>query len=115
VIAHCSISSGDPNKNCILNVLISYCVLRMYVLFILNSDESTVFVLVAVAHYVSKVPLHEFDVLWNRCYTAYEIDKYPFVAIFCGITSIQSFIIFFAFILLLENSSLSTSFAYGSD
>jgi hypothetical protein len=69
----------------------------------------------SVTHYVTKVPLREFDVPWKRYYEAYEIDKYPFVALTCGITSIQNFSNFFPFILFVENSRLSTSFVYGVD
>jgi hypothetical protein len=66
-----------------------------------------------VAHWVTKVPLRELDVLWKRYYKAYEIGKYPFVALICGITSIQNFSNLFLFILFVENSRLCTSFVYG--
>jgi hypothetical protein len=68
-----------------------------------------------VAHFITKVPLREFDVPWKRYYTAYEINNYSFVAVTCGITSIQNFSNFSPFIPLIDNSRLSTSFAYGAD
>jgi hypothetical protein len=61
------------------------------------------------------VPLPDFDDPSERYYKAYEVEKYPFVALTCGITSIHNFSIFFPFILFLENSRLSTSFVYGAD
>jgi hypothetical protein len=58
--------------------------------------------MVGVAHCVTNVPLRDFDVPWKRYYKAYEIEKYPFFALTCGITSIQNFSNFFPFILLFE-------------
>jgi hypothetical protein len=68
-----------------------------------------------VAHCVNKGPLRDFDVPWKRYYKAYEIEKYPFGAITCGIKFIQNFSNFFPVILFVENSKLSTSFVYGED
>jgi hypothetical protein len=68
-----------------------------------------------VAHCVTKVPLRDFDVPWKRYYKAYEIEKFLFLAITCGITSTQNFRNFFPFLFFLENSRLSTSFVYGAD
>jgi hypothetical protein len=56
--------------------------------------------IVGVAHCVTKVPLREFDVSWKRYYKAYETEKYPFVALTCGITFIQNFSNFFQFLVL---------------
>jgi hypothetical protein len=41
--------------------------------------------IVGVAHYVTKVPLQDFDVPWKRYYKAYEIEKFPFAALTSGI------------------------------
>jgi hypothetical protein len=60
--------------------------------------------IVGVAYCVTKVPLCDFDVPWRRYYKAYETEKYPFVALTCGITSIPNFSNFFPFLLFLENS-----------
>jgi hypothetical protein len=64
--------------------------------------RAEVMFIVGVAHCVTKIPLRDFDVPWKRYYKAYEIEKYPFVALTCGITSIQNFSNFFPFILFLE-------------
>jgi hypothetical protein len=71
--------------------------------------------IVGVAHYVTKVPLRDFNVPWKRNYKAYEIEKYPFLALTCGISSIQNLSNFFPFKLFLENSRSTTSFVYGAD
>jgi hypothetical protein len=71
--------------------------------------------IVGVAYCAIKVPLRDFDVRWKRYYKAYEIEKYPFVALSCGITSIQNFSNFFSLILFLEYSRRSALFVYGSD
>jgi hypothetical protein len=60
--------------------------------------------IMGVAHWVTKVPLRDIDVPWKRYYKAYETEKYPFVALTCGITSIQNFSNFFPLILFLGNS-----------
>jgi hypothetical protein len=53
--------------------------------------------IVGVAHCVNKVPLRKFDDSWKLYYKAYETEKYPFVALTCGITSIQNDNNFFPF------------------
>jgi hypothetical protein len=65
--------------------------------------RAQVIFIVGVAHCVTKVPLRDIDVPCKRYYKAYEIEKYPFVALTCGITSIQSVSNLFPFILFLEN------------
>jgi hypothetical protein len=70
--------------------------------FFLHSEESTGLFIVGVAHCVRKVPLRDFYVPLKRYYKAYQIEKYPFVALTCGITSIQNFSNIFPFILFLE-------------
>jgi hypothetical protein len=67
--------------------------------------RAQVLFIIGVAHGVTKVPLRQIDVPWKRYYKAYEIEKIPFVALTCGITSIQNFSNFFPFILFLENSN----------
>jgi hypothetical protein len=57
-----------------------------------------------MAHCVNKIPLRDFDVPWRRYYKAYETEKYSFVALTFGITSIPNFSNLFPFILFLENS-----------
>jgi hypothetical protein len=58
--------------------------------------------IVGVAHWVTNLPLRDFDVPWIRYYKSYEIEKYPFVVLTCFITSIQNLSTFFPFILFLE-------------
>jgi hypothetical protein len=60
--------------------------------------------IVGLAHGVTNVPLRDFDVHLKRYYKSYETENFPFVALTCGITSIQNFSNFFPFILILENS-----------
>jgi hypothetical protein len=60
--------------------------------------------IVGVANGATKVPLRDFAVPWKRYYKAYETEKYPFVALKCGITSVQNFSNFFPLLLFLENS-----------
>jgi hypothetical protein len=79
-------------------------VLRKCVLFVLHSEETQVMFILGVAHCVTKVSLRDFDVPWKRYYKAYEIEKYRFVALTFGITSIQNFSNFFPFMLFLEIS-----------
>jgi hypothetical protein len=83
----------------------SFCIVR----------GAQVMFIVGVAHCVTKVPLRDFDFPWKRYYKAHEIEKYPFLAHTCGITSIQNFGNFFPFILFLENSRWSASFVYVAD
>jgi hypothetical protein len=90
------------------------CLGNAYYSFYIVRKAQVIFT-VGVALYVTKVPLRDFDVHWKQYYKAYEIEKYPFVVLTCGITSIQYFCNVFPLIFFLENSRLSTSFVYGSD
>jgi hypothetical protein len=78
-------------------------------------SRAQVMFIVGVAHCVTMVTLRDFDDPWESYYKAYKVEKYPFVALTWGITSIPNFSNFFPFILFLENSRLSTSFVYGTD
>jgi hypothetical protein len=66
--------------------------------------------IVGVAHFVTNVPLRDFDVPWKRYYKVYEIEKYPFVALTCDTTSIQNFSNFFHFIHFSENCEVKYVF-----
>jgi hypothetical protein len=70
---------------------------------------------VDVAHFVTNDTPREFDLPWLRYCKVYEIEKYTFVVLTCGITSIHNFSDFRPSIHLLRNSKRSTSVVNGAD